>query len=72
VPYRPVTVAGPSAIASRAGDLELVTIPALGGKVSHLRRLHGREWLWQSDRIPMRALGPDASSSFRLRLPGRD
>jgi galactose mutarotase-like enzyme len=61
VPYRPVTVAGLSAIALRAGELELVTIPALGGKVSHLRRLDGREWLWRSDRIPMRAVRPDAS-----------
>ena len=59
--YRPVTVAGLTAIALRAGELELVTIPALGGKVSHLRRLDGREWLWRSDRIPMRAVRPDAS-----------
>ncbi len=61
MPYRPVTVAGLTAIALRAGELELVTIPALGGKVSHLRRLDGREWLWRSDRIPMRAVRPDAS-----------
>jgi galactose mutarotase-like enzyme len=61
VTYRPVTVAGLTAIALRAGGLELVTIPALGGKVSHLRRLDGREWLWRSDRIPMRAVRPDAS-----------
>jgi hypothetical protein len=61
VPYRPVTVAGLSAIALRAEEIELVTIPALGGKVSHLRRLDGREWLWRSDRIPMRAVRPDAS-----------
>jgi hypothetical protein len=72
VPYRPVTVAGLSAIALRAGEIELDTIPALSGKVSHLRRLDGREWLWRSDFIPMRAVGPDASSSFRLRLPERD
>ena len=59
--YRAVTVAGLAAIALRAGELELVAIPALGGKVSHLRRLDGREWFWRSDVIPFRAVRSDAS-----------
>ena len=59
--YRSVTVSGLAGIALRSGQLELVTIPALGGKVSHLRRLDGREWLWRSDVIPFRAVRPDAS-----------
>ena len=59
--YRSVTVSGLTGIALRSGQLELVTIPALGGKVSHLRRLDGREWLWRSDVIPFRAVRPDAS-----------
>jgi galactose mutarotase-like enzyme len=56
-----VTVAGLPGIALRAGALELVAIPALGGKISHLRRRDGREWLWRSDVIPFRAVRPDAS-----------
>jgi galactose mutarotase-like enzyme len=56
-----VTVAGLPAIALRSATLELVALPALGGKVTHLRRHDGREWLWMSDVIPLRAVRPDAS-----------
>jgi len=61
VTYRSVTVSGLPGIAVRAGQLEVVAVPTLGGKVSHLRRLDGREWLWRSDVIPFRAVRPDAS-----------
>jgi galactose mutarotase-like enzyme len=53
MPYRQTTVSGFPAIALRSDELELVAIPALGAKISNLRRHRGREWLWRSDQIPL-------------------
>ncbi|MDQ6887463.1 MAG: hypothetical protein M3068_09230 [Gemmatimonadota bacterium] len=38
----------------RAGSTRLVIIPALGGKIAAME-MGGREWLWRSDVIPLRA-----------------
>jgi hypothetical protein len=53
VPFRQLTVAGFPAIALRSEELELVAVPAAGLRLTHLRRLRGREWLWRSDRVPL-------------------
>ncbi|HET7427328.1 MAG TPA: hypothetical protein VFJ50_09825 [Gemmatimonadales bacterium] len=59
--YRQTTVAGFAAIALRSDEVEVVAIPALGVKLTHLRRLRGREWLWRSDQIPLALPRPGAS-----------
>jgi hypothetical protein len=43
---RQTTAFGYPAIALRSEELEVVAIPTLGMKLSHLRRTRGREWLW--------------------------
>ena len=50
--FRQTTVAGFPAVALRSEEIEVVAIPVLGMKLSHLRRLRGREWLWRNDQIP--------------------
>jgi galactose mutarotase-like enzyme len=53
MPYRQTTVTGFPAIALRNAEVEVVLVPALGNRVTHLRRLaRGREWLWKNDQIP--------------------
>lgn len=59
--YRQVQVSGFPGIALRSSDVELVVVPSLGCKVTNLRRLRGREWLWRSDQIPLAAPRPGAS-----------
>jgi hypothetical protein len=49
VPFRQTTVAGFPAIALRSEEIEVVAVPAIGMKLTHLRRLRGREWLRGSD-----------------------
>jgi len=61
VSFRQTTVSGFPAIALRSDELEVVAIPAIGMKLSHLRRLRGREWLWRSDQIPLALPQPGAS-----------
>ena len=62
MPFRQTTVAGFPAVALRSDDLEVVAVPALGMKLTHLRRLRrGREWLWRSDQIPFALPRPGAS-----------
>jgi hypothetical protein len=43
--FRQVFVDGASAVAMRAGELEVVVQPADGGRIANLRRGRGREWL---------------------------
>jgi galactose mutarotase-like enzyme len=62
VSYRQTTVSGFPAVALRSADLEVVAVPTIGMKLTHLRRLGGREWLWRSDQIPL-AL-PRAGASY--------
>jgi galactose mutarotase-like enzyme len=59
--YRQVQVSGFPAIALRSAEVELVIVPTLAGKITNLRRLRGREWLWRSDQIPLAAPRPGAS-----------
>lgn len=61
--YRQTTVAGFPAVALRNAEVEVVVVPALGCRVTHLRRLaRGREWLWRSDQIPFAV--PRAGRSY--------
>ena len=59
--FRQTTVSGFPAIALRNEEIEVVAIPAIGMKLSNLRRLRGREWLWRSDQIPLALPRPGAS-----------
>ena len=61
MPFRQTTVAGFPAIALRSDVIEVVAVPAIGMKLTHLRRLRGREWLWRSDQIPLAVPHPGAS-----------
>ncbi len=61
MPFRQITVSGFPAIALRSAAVELVAIPSLGMKLSHLRRVRGREWLWRSDQTPLALPQPGAS-----------
>jgi galactose mutarotase-like enzyme len=61
MPYRQSFVSGFPAIALRTGEVEVVAVPAIGMKLTNLRRLKGREWLWRSDQIPLAPPVPGAS-----------
>jgi len=61
MPFRQTTVSGFPAIALRNEEIEVVAIPTIGMKLSNLRRLRGREWLWRSDQIPLALPRPGAS-----------
>lgn len=51
--YRQTTVAGLPALALRSDLVELVVVPAAGMRITNLRRLRGREWLWHNPEIPL-------------------
>lgn len=51
--YRQTTVSGFPAVALRSAELEVVAVPSIGMKLTNLRRLSGREWLWRSEQIPL-------------------
>ena len=59
--FRQTTVAGFPAIALQSAELEAVVVPALGMKVTNLRRRRGREWLWRNDQMPLALPVPGAS-----------
>jgi galactose mutarotase-like enzyme len=59
--YRQTSVSGFPAVALRSAHLEIVVVPAIGMKLTNLRRLNGREWLWRSDQIPLASPIPGAS-----------
>ena len=59
--FRQTSVAGFPAIALQSDELEVVAVPAIGMKLTNLRRRRGREWLWSSDQIPLAPPAPDAS-----------
>ena len=61
MPFRQTTVSGFPAIALRSDEIEVVAVPALGMKLTNLRRLRGREWLWRNDQIPFAPPRPGAS-----------
>jgi galactose mutarotase-like enzyme len=60
--FRQTKVSGFAAVALRSAELELVAVPAIGMKLTNLRRLNGREWLWRSDQIPLAV--PRAGTSY--------
>jgi galactose mutarotase-like enzyme len=60
--FRQTSVSGFPAVALRSAHLEVVAVPALGQKLTNLRRLNGREWLWRSDQIPLAP--PKAGTSY--------
>ena len=59
--FRQTTVSGFPAVALRSAELEVIAVPSLGMKLTNLRRLDGREWLWRSDQIPLAPPRPGAS-----------
>jgi len=61
VSYRQTTVAGFPAVALRSAELEVVAVPTIGMKLTHLRRHRGREWLWRNDQLPLALPHPGAS-----------
>jgi galactose mutarotase-like enzyme len=60
--FRQTKVSGFPAVALRSAELEVIAVPAIGMKLTNLRRLNGREWLWRSHQIPL-AL-PEPGSSY--------
>lgn len=61
-PYRQTTVSGFPAIVLRGEELEVVVVPAVGMKLTNLRRPRGREWLWRNDQMPL--VPPKSDASF--------
>ncbi len=59
--FRQTSVSGFPAVALRSSHVEIVAVPAIGMKLTNLRRLSGREWLWRSDQIPLASPQPGAS-----------
>ena len=59
--FRQTMVSGFPAIALRSDELEVVAVPTIGMKLTHLRRLRGREWLWRNGQIPLALPQPGAS-----------
>jgi galactose mutarotase-like enzyme len=59
--FRQTSVSGFPAVALRSALVEVVAVPSIGMKLTNLRRLNGREWLWRSDQIPIAPPKPDAS-----------
>ena len=62
MPFRQTKVSSFPAVALRSAEIEVVAVPAIGMKLTNLRRLSGREWLWRSDQIPL-AL-PESGASY--------
>jgi len=60
--FRQTSVSGFPAVALRSALVELIAVPSIGMKLTNLRRLNGREWLWRSDQIPLAP--PKAGASF--------
>src|SRR5688572_20467050 len=59
--FRQTNVSGFPAVALRSALVEIVAVPAIGMKLTNMRRLDGREWLWRSDQIPLASPRPGAS-----------
>jgi galactose mutarotase-like enzyme len=59
--FRQTKVSGFPAVALRSTHLEIVAVPAIGMKLTNLRRPNGREWLWRSDQIPLTLPEPGTS-----------
>jgi galactose mutarotase-like enzyme len=70
--YRQVVVSGFPAIALRSAEIEVVVVPAIGMRVTNLRRPRGREWLWRNDQISLASPGPGAPHSESADFGGWD
>jgi hypothetical protein len=70
--YRQTAVSGFPAIALRSPEIEVVVVPAIGMRITNLRRLRGREWLWRNDQIPLAAPRPGATYSETADFGGWD
>ncbi len=70
--YRQTAVCGFPAIALRSPEIEVVVVPAIGMRITNLRRLRGREWLWRNDQIPLAAPRPGATYSETADFGGWD
>jgi galactose mutarotase-like enzyme len=53
MPYRQTAVAGLPAVSLYNDTLELIALPGVGARITHLRRRRrGREWLWHNPVLP--------------------
>ena len=59
--FRQTAVSGFPAVALRSDEIEVVALPAIGMKLTHLRRRRGREWLWRNDQLPLALPRPGTS-----------
>src|SRR5919112_6638939 len=59
--FRQAKVSGFPAVALRSAHLEVVAVPAIGMKLTNLRRLNGREGLGRSEQIPLAPPEPGTS-----------
>jgi galactose mutarotase-like enzyme len=62
MPFRQTTVSGFPALALRSAEVEVIVVPAIGMKLTNLRRPGGREWLWRNDQIPLTL--PESGTSY--------
>lgn len=64
MPYRQTSVAGLPAISLYNDTLELIALPAVGARITHLRRRRrGREWLWHNPVLPFEVPPPEPEQS---------
>jgi galactose mutarotase-like enzyme len=64
MPYRQTTVAGLPALSLYNDQVELVAVPGVGARITHLRLRHrGREWLWRNRTLPYIVPQMDPGSS---------
>jgi galactose mutarotase-like enzyme len=52
MPYRQTSVADLPAVSLYNDALELIGLPSVGARVTHLRLRRGREWLWHNQALP--------------------
>ncbi len=62
MPFRQTAVSGFPAVALCTDEIEVVVVPAIGMKLTNLRRPRGREWLWRNEQIPL--AHPRSGASF--------
>jgi galactose mutarotase-like enzyme len=70
--FRQLAVSGFPAIALRSPEIEVVVVPAIGMRLTNLRRLRGREWLWRNDQMPLASPLPGAPYSETADFGGWD
>lgn len=64
MPFRQTTVADLPAISLYNDTLELIALPAVGARITHLRRRRrGREWLWHNPVLTFEVPAPEPEQS---------